>query len=81
MRLRTPGFQEASVRDLLREPIEGQVAAEIAGQTFPHPSLRLTKPKPAPEIRDEKERSDERRAGDSHIVLIYAGYFSSPDGL
>jgi hypothetical protein len=67
---------EASARDLSRklgEPIEGEVAVEITRETFPHPPLRLTKPMPADEIRDDKERSDERRrTGDNHASLIHA---------
>jgi hypothetical protein len=50
---------EASARDLwckLGEPVEREVAVKIARETFPHPPLRLMKPKPADEIPDDKER-------------------------
>jgi hypothetical protein len=66
---------EASARDLwckLGELVEREVAVKIARETFPLPPLRLTKPKPADEIPNDKERNDERRAGDNRASLIHA---------
>jgi hypothetical protein len=66
---------EASARNLLRKldkPIERQVAVKILRETFLHRPLRVTKPKPADEIRDDKEHSDERRrARIDHASLIH----------
>ena len=45
----------------LGELVKGKVPIEIPRETFTHPPLRLTKPMPADEIRDDKERNDERR--------------------